>query len=189
MCVLLAKDCYLVGRQAYLEKDWHMSRDWMKEALNKFDESKRGFCMVWLLFVDVIIADSESSRSDVDLALVHEHLAFSEYQLGNIKKATQYTRDLLQNGKTHFVALFGLFLTMTIAEPNHKRALTNLAYFEGLRTNSTDKFTDAGTGNDSEEESYTYQREVYEATCREGRPMVSVCLPNKIVFACPHELF
>ena len=41
MHVLLAQDCYLVGRQAYLEKDWRMSRDWMKEALNKFDESKR----------------------------------------------------------------------------------------------------------------------------------------------------
>ena len=68
--------------------------------------------MVWLLFVDIIIADSKSSHSDVDLALVYDHLAFSEYQLGNIKKATQYTRDLLQNGKTLFVALFGLFLTI-----------------------------------------------------------------------------
>ena len=64
-----------------------------------------------------------------------------------------------------------------IAEPNHERALTNLAYFEGLRTNSTDKFTDAETDNDSEE-GYT-EREVYEATCREGKPIVSVCLPTK----------
>lgn len=37
--------------------------------------------------------------SDVDLSEVYDHLAFSEYELGNIKKATQYTRDLLQNGR------------------------------------------------------------------------------------------
>lgn len=39
------------------------------------------------------------SGSGVDLAEVYDHLAFSEYQLGNVKRATQYTRDLLQNGE------------------------------------------------------------------------------------------
>lgn len=34
----------------------------------------------------------------MDLADVYDHLAYSEYQLGNIRRATQYTRDLLQNG-------------------------------------------------------------------------------------------
>lgn len=38
--------------------------------------------------------------TDLDLVLVYDHLAFSEYQLGNIKRAAQYTQDLLQNGKS-----------------------------------------------------------------------------------------
>ena len=138
-----------------------------------------------------MIADSKSRHSNVDLALVYDHLAFSEYQLGNIKKAAQYTRDLLQNGR-HSLSLCYLedtlccledtlcffFLLLHYAEPNHERALSNLAYFEGLRTNGTDKFTDAETDNDSGEESYT-EREVYETTCREGRSMVSCVCQQK----------
>ncbi len=33
-----AMDCYTIGREAYLAKNWQMSRDWMKEALHKYDE-------------------------------------------------------------------------------------------------------------------------------------------------------
>lgn len=35
----------------------------------------------------------------IDLTLVYDHLAFAEYSLGNYRKALQYTKDLLQNGK------------------------------------------------------------------------------------------
>ena len=38
--VCSAKDCYTIGREAYLAKNWKMSRDWMKEALNKYDKGK-----------------------------------------------------------------------------------------------------------------------------------------------------
>ena len=34
----------------------------------------------------------------IDLTLVYDHLAFAEYSLGNLRKALQYTKDLLQNG-------------------------------------------------------------------------------------------
>ena len=34
----------------------------------------------------------------VDLTLVYDHLAFAEYSLGNMLRALQYTKDLLQNG-------------------------------------------------------------------------------------------
>ena len=37
--------------------------------------------------------------SDLDLTLAYDHLAYAEYKLGNLKKAVQYTRDLLQNGE------------------------------------------------------------------------------------------
>ena len=35
---LLAEDCFIVGRESYLAKNWRMARDWMKEALRKYDE-------------------------------------------------------------------------------------------------------------------------------------------------------
>lgn len=37
--------------------------------------------------------------ADLDLALVYDHLAFAEYKSGNFKRAAQYTKDLLQNGR------------------------------------------------------------------------------------------
>lgn len=43
-----------------------------------------------------IPGDSEG----IDLTLVYDHLAFAEYSMGNFRKALQYTKDLLQNGKT-----------------------------------------------------------------------------------------
>lgn len=38
--VCTAKDCFIVGREAYIAKNYHMSRDWMKEALTKYDEGE-----------------------------------------------------------------------------------------------------------------------------------------------------
>lgn len=35
----------------------------------------------------------------VDLVSIYDHLAFSEYSLGNVKRAAMYTRELLQNGR------------------------------------------------------------------------------------------
>ena len=34
----LAEDCYLIGLQSYAKEDWAMARDWMKEALYKYDQ-------------------------------------------------------------------------------------------------------------------------------------------------------
>lgn len=36
----LALDCFTIGRESYLAEKWRMARDWMKEALNKYDEGK-----------------------------------------------------------------------------------------------------------------------------------------------------
>jgi len=73
----------------------------------------------------------------------------------------------------------GLQLTERILfhylEPTHERALSNLAYFESLRTKSPSEFVDkvevekrtTGSGRIGASET-----ERYEATCREGRPLV-----------------
>ena len=116
--------------------------------------------------------------SDIDLALVYDHLAYAEYKLENYKKAVQYTRDLLQNGKKwtwqqgtgsdRFACVF-------VVEPTHERALSNLAYFERLRTENPSEFVD----KEDEEQRTTgsgrlgiSETELYEATCREGKPLV-----------------
>jgi len=59
-------------------------------------------------------------------------------------------------------------------EPTHERALSNLAYFDRVRTESPSEFMDkeevqrvSGSGRLDVSET-----ELYEATCREGRPQV-----------------
>lgn len=100
--VLIAKDCFLIGRESYLAKNWQVSRDWMKEALTKYDEGiDILFFPLSVIFFSLYVIFA-GSDSDIDLPLVYDHLAFSEYQLGNMKKATQYNRDLLQNGIVHY---------------------------------------------------------------------------------------
>ena len=95
------------GHEAYNQEQWWYVREWMLEALRKTDE--------------------EQSMDEVELTSIYDHLAYAEYQvsgvrhahthtqtdrhvdrlccssstaqLGNVKKAMQYTRDLLQNGE------------------------------------------------------------------------------------------
>jgi hypothetical protein len=43
-----AHDCFLVGREAYIAKNFILSRDWMKEALNKYDTGKEGE-VLWVM--------------------------------------------------------------------------------------------------------------------------------------------
>lgn len=109
------------------------------------------------------------------MALVYDHLAFSEYKLGNIKRAAQYTKDLLQNGEYGVCVSFLLSMIIHHLEPHHQRALTNMAYFEKLRTESPEQYADAEdpatmVGSEGDELSETA---AYEATCREGQPVVS----------------
>lgn len=63
-------------------------------------------------------------------------------------------------------------------EPTHERALANMAFFEGLRSNKADQFIDAeivGTSEGSGRLDDT-EREEYEAICREGLPLVRCCV-------------
>ena len=65
-----------------------------------------------------------------------------------------------------------------VTEPTHERALANMAFFEGLRTNKADQFVDAEVVETSEGSGRLddTERDVYEAMCREGRPLVRNCV-------------
>ena len=93
---LTAKDCFDIGRVSYLTEDWWYTKEWMLEVIRKVDQG---------------------DDQDVSLVEVYDHLSFAEYSLGNIRRAKQFTKDLLQN------------------EPDHERAQNNLAHFEELLEN------------------------------------------------------
>ena len=48
---IAAQDCYMIGRQVYLKDDWIHARDWMLEALNKFDQGQQTTCTCMCTFV------------------------------------------------------------------------------------------------------------------------------------------
>ena len=60
--MFVGKDCFIVGRAAYNEKDWKHTRQWMLTSLERFDEEN-------------------ASTSDTDIATIYDHLAFSEYSV------------------------------------------------------------------------------------------------------------
>ena len=71
-------------------------------------------------------------------------------QLGNMKRAAQYTRELLQY------------------DPYHERAISNKNYFERLAVDEPDKFIDGEKEVEDDSE-----RNKYEQLCREAPPLVS----------------
>ena len=72
------------------------------------------------------------------------------------------------------------YFCVFVAEPDHERSLSNMAYFERVRRENPEQFID------EELESMTdgsgrldySERELYEATCREGKPLVRNSVPS-----------
>ena len=67
-----------------------------------------------------------------------------------MKRAAQYTRELLQY------------------DPYHERAISNKNYFERLAVDEPDKFIDGEKEVEDDSE-----RNKYEQLCREAKPLVS----------------
>lgn len=128
---LTGKDCFDIGRVAYQEGDWWYTGKWMMEALRKFDE--------------------DNDTKDVELADIYDHLAFAEYKMGNLRRASQFTKDLLQN------------------EPNHERARKNLGYYQQQLTDNADEYNVPEPRSRVRDLSEEMQR--YEEFCREGKPI------------------
>ena len=59
----------------------------------------------------------------------------------------------------------------TLPDPYHERGLSNLAYFESIKLNSPEQFTDGEETNRTRE--MTSEHERYQALCREAEPIVS----------------
>lgn len=75
---LTVDDCYDLGKVAYSEADYYHTELWMAQALRQLDQG-------------------ETSRA-VDAVTVLDYLSYSVYQQGELERALEFTRRLLDLG-------------------------------------------------------------------------------------------
>uniref|UniRef100_A0A4W6EQS2 Prolyl 4-hydroxylase subunit alpha-1 n=1 Tax=Lates calcarifer TaxID=8187 RepID=A0A4W6EQS2_LATCA len=88
---MTVEDCYELGKIAYSEVDYYHTELWMAQALKQLDEGE---------------------KSTLDKVTVLDYLSYAIYQQGEIERALEYTKRLLE------------------LDPEHQRANGNLKYFE-----------------------------------------------------------
>uniref|UniRef100_A0A1A8N376 Prolyl 4-hydroxylase, alpha polypeptide I n=2 Tax=Nothobranchius TaxID=28779 RepID=A0A1A8N376_9TELE len=89
---LTVDDCYDLGKVAYSEADYYHTELWMAQALKQLDQGE--------------------TSSSVDAVAILDYLSYSVYQQGGLRRALDFTKQLLE------------------LDPTHQRANGNLKYFE-----------------------------------------------------------
>ncbi|XP_071318229.1 prolyl 4-hydroxylase subunit alpha-1a isoform X3 [Trachinotus anak] len=89
---LTVDDCYDLGKVAYSEADYYHTELWMVQALKQLDQGE--------------------TSSTVDTVTILDYLSYSVYQQGDLERALEFTKRLLELDATH------------------QRANGNLKYFE-----------------------------------------------------------
>uniref|UniRef100_A0A1A7YHK3 procollagen-proline 4-dioxygenase n=2 Tax=Iconisemion striatum TaxID=60296 RepID=A0A1A7YHK3_9TELE len=89
---LTVDDCYDLGKVAYSEADYYHTELWMAQALKQLDQGE--------------------TSSTVDTVAILDYLSYSVYQQGELQRALDFTKQLLE------------------LDPTHQRANGNLKYFE-----------------------------------------------------------
>ncbi|CAL8302633.1 unnamed protein product [Lota lota] len=89
---LTVGDCYDLGKVAYSEADYFHTELWMSQALRQLEEGQE--------------------PADVDAVTILDYLSYSIYQQGELERALDFTKQLLELDSTH------------------QRANGNLKYFE-----------------------------------------------------------
>uniref|UniRef100_A0A1A8DPZ6 Prolyl 4-hydroxylase subunit alpha-1 n=1 Tax=Nothobranchius kadleci TaxID=1051664 RepID=A0A1A8DPZ6_NOTKA len=88
---MTVEDCYELGKIAYSDVDYYHTELWMAQALKQLDEGE---------------------ESTIDKVTVLDYLSYAIYQQGEIERALEYTKRLLE------------------LDPEHQRAKGNVKYFE-----------------------------------------------------------
>lgn len=91
---LTAMDAYNFGRGAYVSEDMENTQQWMQESLRLLD------------------MEADNPKEKPSRFSILDHLAWSSYQLGDVREAINYTIEALQ------------------VFPNHRRSLSNLRNFK-----------------------------------------------------------
>ncbi|KAJ8360143.1 hypothetical protein SKAU_G00166680 [Synaphobranchus kaupii] len=131
---MTVEDCFELGKIAYTEADYYHTRLWMSQALRQLEEGE------------------ETSMEKVTIL---DYLSYSLYQQGEIERALDYTKHLLQ------------------LDPHHERSKGNLIYFE-QQLEKQRKVGPAGQEGRSKEEAEAKreqtdphpERKKYEQLCR-----------------------
>lgn len=72
-------DCYDLGRVAYSEADYYHTELWMLQALKQLDRGE--------------------SSSAFDVVTILDYLSYSVYQQGELERALNFTKRLLELGQ------------------------------------------------------------------------------------------
>lgn len=75
---LTVDDCYDLGKVAYSEADYYHTELWMAQALRQLDQGEKSHA--------------------VDAVTVLDYLSYSVYQQGELERALEFTRRLLDLG-------------------------------------------------------------------------------------------
>lgn len=76
---MTVEDCYELAKIAYSEADYYHTELWMEQALKQLDGGE---------------------ESTLDRVTVLDYLSYAIYQQGELKRALEYTKKLLELGKT-----------------------------------------------------------------------------------------
>lgn len=75
---MTVEDCYELAKIAYSEADYYHTELWMAQALKQLEEGE---------------------ESTLDKVTVLDYLSYAIYQQGEIQRALEYTKKLLELGK------------------------------------------------------------------------------------------
>lgn len=78
---LTVEDCFDLGRVAYAEVDYYHTELWMAQALKQLDRGERS--------------------GTVDAVAILDYLSYSVYQQGELERALDFTKRLLELGRYH----------------------------------------------------------------------------------------
>lgn len=76
---LTVDDCFDLGRVAYLDGDYYHTELWMLQALRQLEQGE--------------------TPGAVDVVMILDHLSYSVYQQGELERALDFTKKLLELGQ------------------------------------------------------------------------------------------
>lgn len=88
---MTVEDCFELGKIAYSDVDYYHTELWMAQALKQLDEGE---------------------ESTLDKVTVLDYLSYSIYQQGEIERALDYTKRLLELGE--YLCTFHLFCNVNV---------------------------------------------------------------------------
>lgn len=76
---MTAEDCFELGKIAYSDADYYHTELWMSQALKQLDEGE---------------------ESTLDKVTVIDYLSYAIYQQGEMERAMEYTKRLIEMGES-----------------------------------------------------------------------------------------